>query len=460
MDLHQYKLNFNQLDNYINSMNRMHIVIDFSTVMRKKAVGILRYLKRFPESRCCFYVTKKFDKQITQLVDDEESGFCTKEILNCILSAWEEYSCLDLHPMGDNVTSNDFLKQLSQNGHTTCLLTGNETEAWRHILGINDGSVLLVTDSCSYFFVEEAFKYLSRQYGFIEKFTNIKIHDDGMQGKCETATMEKSFGFFYKRHIIRYTEVLSGDGAEGVIYKTDDPEIAVKAFYNSVSVQKIKKLEYLIDFEEKKENFAWPLEFIYSIDHFYSEPIGFTMPLFSNIRPLEEITYLDKITNRHRWKIAINFLDSALYLYVHGIQIGDYNFNNFGITNDCKVIFMDIDSYVYGIYGTQTHGKQCLPFAPDYTNRSNVIQADYLLINCMIFWILSDGIWPYYYNEDMGYTVCRITIDSEKEFHNILNKFPNGLRKYYKNLFIKGKCEDPFELLFILFDAEEYFLHN
>lgn len=441
-------------------MYRMHIVIDFSTVMRKNAARVLRHLKRLPRSRCCFYVAKNFDKQVTQVVEDKESGFCSEKILSSIIPVWEEYSCLYLYSMDDDVTSYDFFKQLSQNGHTTCLLTGNETEAWRHILGINNGSILLVTDACSYFFAEGTFRHLLEQYGFIEKFTNREIHDDGSLGKCETATMEKSFLFFNKRHTIHYTDVLSGDGAEGFIYKTDEPEIAVKAFNKSISEQKIKKLEYLIGFEEKKENFAWPVEFIYSANHSYLEPIGFTMPLFSNIRPLEEIQYLDKMTNRHRWKIAINFLASALYLYVHGIQIGDYNFSNFGITDDCKVIFMDIDSYVYGIYGTQTHGRQCLPFVPDYTNRYNVIQADYLLLNCMVFWILSDGIWPYYYDEDRGYTVCRITIGSAKEFHDTLNKFPYGLRKYYETLFEKGKCVDPFELLFNLFDAEKYFVCN
>lgn len=124
-----------------------------------------------------------------------------------------------------------------------------------------------------------------------------------------------------------------------------------------------------------------------------NEPIGFTMPLFTDLRPLEEIQYLDVVTNRIRWKIGISFLGSVLYLYVHGIQIGDYNFNNFGITDDCEVVFMDVDSYVYGVYGTQMHGRQQLPFVPDYSKRSSIIQADYLLLDSMVFWILSDGIY-------------------------------------------------------------------
>ena len=182
------------------------------------------------------------------------------------------------------------------------------------------------------------------------------------------------------------------------------------------------------------------------------------MPLFTNVRPLEEIQYLDVVTNRIRWKIGINFLASVLYLYLHGIQIGDYNFNNFGITDDCKIVFMDVDSYIYGIYGTQMHGRQQLPFVPDYTNRASVIQADYFLLNSMVFWILSDGIWPYYYDEDSGRTVCRIKISSAKEFHNIMKQFPTKLREYFKDLFEKGRCEDPFELLFIMLDSEKDFV--
>ena len=182
------------------------------------------------------------------------------------------------------------------------------------------------------------------------------------------------------------------------------------------------------------------------------------MPLFTDLRPLEEIQYLDVVTNRIRWKIGISFLGSVLYLYVHGIQIGDYNFNNFGITDDCEVVFMDVDSYVYGVYGTQMHGRQQLPFVPDYSKRSSIIQADYLLLDSMVFWILSDGIWPYYYDEDSGRTVCRIELSSSKEFHETMKKFPLRLREYYKNHFKEGVVEDPFELLFIMLDSEKDFV--
>ena len=70
------------------------------------------------------------------------------------------------------------------------------------------------------------------------------------------------------------------------------------------------------------------------------------MPFYSGIRPLEELNYLDTVTNHHRWKTAVSFLAQVLYLYIHGIQVGDYNFNNFSITNECQVVFMDMDSYI------------------------------------------------------------------------------------------------------------------
>lgn len=76
----------------------------------------------------------------------------------------------------------------------------------------------------------------------------------------------------------------------------------------------------------------------------------------------------------------------------------------------------------------------------------------------MVFWILSDGIWPYYYDEDSGRTVCRIELSSSKEFHETMKKFPLRLREYYKNHFKKGVVEDPFELLFIMLDSEKDFV--
>lgn len=104
------------------------------------------------------------------------------------------------------------------------------------------------------------------------------------------------------------------------------------------------------------------------------------------------------------------------------------------------------------------HGRQQLPFVPDYSKRSSIIQADYLLLDSMVFWILSDGIWPYYYDEDSGRTVCRIELSSSKEFHETMKKFPLRLREYYKNHFKKGVVEDPFELLFIMLDSEKDFV--
>lgn len=458
MELDQFKIDFGQLNNYVNSTDKMHIVVDFTAVMRSSASELFRCLRGLSRSCCCFYVSKLFDKKITQLVDDKESGFCSEAVLNSIIPAWEEYSCLNLHTMEEETNSYRFCKQLCQKGHTSCLLTGNETEAWKHILGENRGNVLLVTDNGSYFFADSSYSFIREKYGHIEAHTDREIHDDGSSGMCETSTKEKAFLFFNKKHTIHYTGIVSENGAEGVIYKTDEPDTAVKAFFRSVSEQKIKKLEHFIGLQEKKENFAWPIEFVYSTNHSNSDPIGFTMPLFTDLRPLEEIQYLDVVTNRIRWKIGISFLGSVLYLYVHGIQIGDYNFNNFGITDDCEVVFMDVDSYVYGVYGTQMHGRQQLPFVPDYSKRSSIIQADYLLLDSMVFWILSDGIWPYYYDEDSGRTVCRIELSSSKEFHETMKKFPLRLREYYKNHFKKGVVEDPFELLFIMLDSEKDFV--
>lgn len=460
MNASEYKLNFDQFYNYINSIGRMHFVIDFSIMLRKNAYEILSLFKKLPNTRCCFYVSKLFDKQITQLVDDKESGFCTLEMLENIMLAWEIYSCLALHTLDDNLSSYEFFQKLSHDGHMSCLVTGNETEAWRHILSNKEGSVLLITDESSYFFLEEAFVYFSQKYGHIESFTFRDIQDDGSSGKCETSAVEKAFVIFRKKHIIQYTGIVNSGGAEGVIYKINEPGIAVKAFFQSVSDQKIKKIESLIAFRERKENFAWPIEFVYSTNHAEKSPIGFTMPLFENIRPLEELYNLDIATDRHRWKIAVSFLAQVLYLYLHGIQIGDYNTNNFSIDlSDCKVIFMDMDSYVYEQYGTQVHGRQRLPFSPDYSKHFDIIQADYLLLNSMVFQILADGLWPYYYDEDLGKTVSRKHIN-DKNFQDVLKGFPSELRRYYNRLFKKGDCPDPFELLFVLLEAEGWFSGN
>lgn len=397
---------------------------------------------------------------MSRLIDDKESGFCTAEMLENIMSAWEIFTYLPLHTVDDNLSLGEFLQKLSNDGHTSCLVTGNETEALRHIFSGYEGSTLLVTDDSSYFFHSVSNVSFSHKYGRIKDFTFREIMDNGSAGKCETSMVEKVFGLFKRRHSIQYTGIVNTDGAEGVIYKTNEPGIAVKIFSKTVSDQKIEKIEALIAFGERKDNFAWPIEFVFSTNHYEVGPIGFTMPFFENSRPLEELYNLDLATDRHRWKIAVRFLAQVLYLYLHGIQVGDYNANNFSIVlDDCSVVFMDMDSYVYEQYGTQFHGRQPLPFNPDYTQRSDIIKADYLLLNSMVFQILTDGLWPYYYDEDLGKTVSRKHIN-DKNYQDVLKKFPAELKQYYENLFEKGYSDDPFELLFVLLAAEEYFSGN
>ncbi len=82
MELDQFKIDFGQLNNYVNSTDKMHIVVDFTAVMRSSASELFRCLRGLSRSCCCFYVSKLFDKKITQLVDDKESGFCSEAVLN------------------------------------------------------------------------------------------------------------------------------------------------------------------------------------------------------------------------------------------------------------------------------------------------------------------------------------------------------------------------------------------
>ena len=112
MELNQFKLDYEKLNKYINSIDKMHIVIDFSTVMRSNAAELFHHLRGLSRSRCCFYVSKYFDKQVTQLIDDKESGFCSEMILNSIIPAWEEYSCLNLYTIDEKMSSYDFFVRL------------------------------------------------------------------------------------------------------------------------------------------------------------------------------------------------------------------------------------------------------------------------------------------------------------------------------------------------------------
>ncbi len=454
MTLNHYEKKMEKLAEEVMRGDGINFVIDFTSLLRGKGLYVFSQLSKVLPSKCCWYIIPDFEKQIDMLLEEDSDSnniyFNTDDMLDSLEASWDFFSKLPLH-YGDNVpVAYEFFKKLSAQEMRCCLITGNETEAWRHILGKQKGDILLVTDMGTYYFKEEMFSGLIRDYGTMETPVYHHVADDETN-KCRTEHNE----------IITYEDILSDNGAEGMLYSACQGKTAIKIYEGKMSNVKEQKLIELISFSDEKEHFAWPQEFVYHVNKKEDpRPMGFTMEVMDYYCSLNEL--FCRVTSEHnRWKVAASFMSSVLFLHLHGIQIGDYNFNNFYVTAKGDVVFFDMDSYVIGTMGTEVRGNQPISFQPDYTSRKDVIKADYVNLASMVFCILMDGEWPFYYNEDTGqseYIFLNGRAGNE-ETQQAFDQMPLPLKKYFTGIFDVSDFEkqaigDLFELYFCLLQCE------
>lgn len=454
MEIEKYKLDLEELLRYLGYGHTMNFILDFTALLRAKADFTLRQLAEIPRSRGCWYVIPKFESQIDALLETGSGSnaifFYTDRMLDSLEACWEAYSSLPVH-LGDDVSSASlFFQKLVKDGKESCLVTGNETEAWRHILGRKRGHILLITDEEAYYIPEVRFPDLMADGGRMLPETGVPIQ--GLSGNlCRTDDGKT----------IKFEDILSDTSAEGTLFLAGRGKNVVKIFQDQVGNRKLEKLRTLLAFPDRKENLAWPEGLVYPVsDDGNPDPVGFIMPRMRYEFLLEEIFTLEvdhePISDHARWKIAVSLLAQVLFLYLHGIQVGDYNPNNFCVTENCDVILMDMDSYVIGQRGTQMKGGQAIPFSVDYSRRKDVIKADYVYLTGTVFSIITDGYWPFFYNEDTGLGEYRFTEDENltQEYKNALEQIPEGLKNYFSKVLERQEITDPFELYFLLLENE------
>lgn len=446
MGINNYELNIDDLMKYVLSNHEINFVIDFTAFLRGKSQNTLYALSKIPTSKCCWYTISKFREQIN-ILTQENNPFGTDYMLSNLADSWDVYSSfLQVHLQENFDTAYDFFQSLPILNRVNCFITGNETEAWRHILSKQKGNIILITDKASFYFAESCYNIIETQMGNISSYSTLEISNDIVH-TCRTSA----------GRTIRFDDILCDSSAEGVLYRYNKGKNVAKIFSKSIASTKISKINYLIEFEDKQDNFAWPLELLYldsSTSNDGNKPIGLSMPFIAH-RQLEELFYCE-LSEHQRWNVAVNFLSQALFLYLHDIQITDFNFNNFGVTDNCEVVMMDMDSYTVGKYGSQVRCRQVIPMKIDYKKKSDVIKSDYLYLVSCVFRILMDGSWPYYYNEDNSRVEYYFQgwHSNDEEQQKYLDCICDEVKIYYEKVFEKKEIRDPFELYFYLMKSE------
>lgn len=434
----------------------MSFCIDFTFLLRKKASLLLDMIAGdFNKKDNQFYIVSDFNNHLNNLINDRiKQCFFSDAMSDCFHEAYPKFIYLEpyLKYGGHYPTAYKMLSALQRSeSHDTCLVTGNETEFFRLLLAGEYTALLLVTDNDIYYVNPSSANILHKYYSTMKGSNVVKINPIESKTMYSCDDCDSHFS-------VTADGIISLSGAEADLLSAGNN--AIKRFRNSISRDKIEKIKWLIAFKEKKPLFSWPSYMLTDEQPFsknYNLPVGYLMDKMNCSLSWEEIFSYES-SYHDRWEISAGLLFNVLYLYIYGIQVGDYNNNNFAINENLNVIMMDTDSFVIENYPSRHKSVDPIDFQADYSKKLDTINADYVYLAATVFCMLTDGRWPYrvYDGDDRPSYI----MNRDLMMHNSIEyaeHIPSKLIKYFNDVLGNHTCCDPFELLNILLSEEDSF---
>ncbi|NEO53198.1 MAG: tetratricopeptide repeat protein [Okeania sp. SIO3B5] len=172
---------------------------------------------------------------------------------------------------------------------------------------------------------------------------------------------------------------LGKKGGEGEIYTvlSDSSRVAKIYHKDKLKPEHQKKLPILLEIAQKitipktnSSQIAWCLDLVYGSNQ-KKDLIGFIMPLVQGETILNAYNPRQRQANfphfhyRDLHQIALNLAKVFEEIHKHNIVIGDVNESNVLVTNNAKVILIDIDSVQ--VYDRKGKCHRCTVGKPEYT---------------------------------------------------------------------------------------------
>lgn len=147
-----------------------------------------------------------------------------------------------------------------------------------------------------------------------------------------------------------------GSGGEGNVYRTDQPNIAVK-IYKMPTPDIERKIRYMVSCPidsyardaAHTPIIAWPKDVLFKDGNFvgYAMPlVSDTIPIFTLCRAEEEVKSFFK---RYSWLthlgVAYNLATTVKYLHKMDCIVGDMNSKNIVVHKNGFITFLDVDSF-------------------------------------------------------------------------------------------------------------------
>lgn len=265
-----------------------------------------------------------------------------------------------------------------------------------------------------------------------------------------------STGFYIIKNKVKTPIILGkkiGSGGEGTVYSIEGNQMVAKIYdkkeeqenqeYYSRLAPKITRLRSLLKFapQDKETKLRWICKPQYTVFNDKGQAIGYTMirargnTLFEILTP-QTLKKILKWTCFDLCQVALAILDLFDTLHDAGILMADVNLNNIMAdidkkNNNCRVWFIDVDSYQVGGFDNWKKEFPCLvgrmEFVSDRLLNSNFgsgkiyrnLEDELYAIATLLFSIFIPGAFPWE-RQDVGHLE---RLNKERVF-----SFPDGYR--------------------------------
>lgn len=259
------------------------------------------------------------------------------------------------------------------------IVIGNETEAVRIILEGGQRDLILLEGNQLCVLRREDYPRIARELGKLERpeLSKVILSEEpcftnraGIKIEC--------FPFYY------------GRDTGNLIYEEKN-----KPFLIKLSGER-EKLNWMLAHQPGLDTFAWPEKAVYMKKNKERCLAGYEMKKRYATLRMDEI-FIRDVDEKVYLALCLELLKNVLFLHMRGILVTDYNLDNFQIDGTNHLIMLDCIGYsVHDHIGhCRAPERQPLMEAPDYSNRTGAIQAEYADLRAVISYVLNDGIWPF-----------------------------------------------------------------
>lgn len=374
-----------------------NIALDYSFVREYAGTEVFRdFFMMLGEGKYHVYVAKSFKMLHNTVVhqsSDKDNVVITalRDLFSLLLG------CKSIHQI-DAVTSIGFCREAGKI-ENVCLLTTRNSILFKRMyeqkiqvnypVAIADGDVLTLysnSDECYSSIVDVEISPLAFNTSYLDAHVFCNVGDTVLTDKKKMITLNSRVS----------------KGAEGMIFKTEDPRIVAKIYHKGmITPLRWSKLKKMVSLGINAPEICWPQDLLF----FNGVPVGYSMRLGKGATLGNILDGPDAVVDAFPdWKridvvdALIAVLEKCLYLHLHDIIIGDIQLKNMLLYSSTSVYMIDTDSIQIGNLPCPVGTEEFTP--PELWGRNfsgflrTLTHEDYC-IAMLVFSVLFCGLHPY-----------------------------------------------------------------